>query len=569
MKNMNNDKQTSTSTPARLSLDVQGMTCGGCADHVEKALSAVPGVVKVRVPDWQSGLVHVDAGRDVSPESLVAAVQQAGYSARIVSEQAPETTGLPLPGDTDYDLVVIGTGGAGVAGAIRAAENGFRVAIVEAGTIGGTCVNIGCVPSKTLIRAAEVAHKARKNPFEGVHTSFGGVYWPAVREQKDALVGQLRQQKYIDVLQAYENITLIRGRARLDENGDVEIDGKKTLRAGKVLIATGARPKMLPIPGAEEVEFLTSTSLMDLDKLPETLLVIGGRAVALELGQTFARFGVKVAVLQRSERLIPDHEPELGEALADALSREGLAVHTGVHIEAVRQEKQSKVIVARIDGRSREFRADQILMATGNTPNTEDLGLDAAGVARDKHGFIEVDTTMRTSNAKIYAAGDVTTLPKFVYVAAACGGIAAENALSGTGREFDTSVLPAVIFTDPQVATVGMTEARARAEGYAVKTSILPLEYVPRAIAARETRGLIKLVADAASDRLLGAHVLAAEAGEMIQTAALAIKFGREHGFTVAALRDMLFPYLTQVEGIKLAAQTFDKDVATLSCCAG
>ncbi len=556
--------------PVRLTLAVQGMTCGGCAAHIEKTLKPIPGVRQVRVADWQAGLVQIDADRKVVPDSLVTAVQQAGYSARLVPQQAPEKAEpSQQSGGTDFDLVVIGTGGAGVAGAVRAAESGFRVAIVEAGTVGGTCVNIGCVPSKTLIRAAEIAHKARKNPFEGVHTSTGGVYWTAVRQQKDELVAMLRRQKYIDVLSAHENITLIRGRGRLDENGEVIVEGHGMIRAGRVLIATGARPKMVPIPGADEVELLTSTSLMDIEKLPETLLVIGGRAVALELGQAFARFGVKVAILQRSERLLPEHEPEIGETLADALNREGLAVHTGVRIESVRQEGNQKVVLAAIEGKQHEFRADHILMATGTTPNTKNLGLDAAGVACDEQGFIEVDATMKTSNPKIYAAGDVTTLPKFVYVAAASGGIAAENALTGAERELDLSVLPAVVFTDPQVATVGMTEAQARAQGFAVKVSVLPLEYVPRAIAARGTRGLIKLVADAATDRLLGAHVLAAEAGEVIQTAALAIRFGREHGFTVSALRDMLFPYLTQVEGLKLAAQTFDKDVAMLSCCAG
>jgi mercuric reductase len=208
-------------------------------------------------------------------------------------------------------------------------------------------------------------------------------------------------------------------------------------------------------------------------------------------------------------------------------------------------------------------------MAVGRTPNTKDMGLEAAGVELDQSGFIIVDDYMQTRNPKIYAVGDVTTLPKFVYVAAAAGGTAAENALNGNSKKFDLSVLPDVVFTDPQIATVGLTEAQAKDQGYDVKTSVLPLEYVPRALAARDTRGFIKLIADRKSDRLLGAHILAAEAGEVVQTAALAVKFGKEYGFTIQNLCDMLFPYLVQVEGLKLAAQTFEKQVSQLSCCAG
>jgi len=299
------------------------------------------------------------------------------------------------------------------------------------------------------------------------------------------------------------------------------------------------------------------------------LIVIGGRAIALELGQTFARFGTQVTILQRSPRLIPEHEPEIAEALADYLRGEGLTVHTGVRPLAIRQEGDEKVITAEVGGERREFRAEQVLMAVGRTPRTAGLGLDEAGVKLDAGGFIVVNEFMQTSNPRIYAAGDVTQQPKLVYVAAAGGGIAAANALDGNHKRLDLTVLPDVIFTDPQVATVGLTEAQALARGYDVKTTTLPLAYVPRALAARDTRGLIKLVADRGSDRLLGAHVLAAEAGEVIQTAALAVRMGLRYGFTVSDLREMLFPYLVQVEGLKLAAQTFDKDVAQLSCCAG
>ena len=564
-------KEAGNGQSQMLELEITGMTCPSCAEHVEQALRQVPGVVSAEVPDWQAGKALVAATADVAEKALTRSVSKAGYQARRVTRRGTvETTPNKgeASGPVDYDLVVIGTGGGGMGAAIRAAENGARVAVVEAGTIGGTCVNIGCVPSKTLIRAAHAYHTAGHHPFAGLKTRAEGVDWPALIAQKDELVADLRQKKYVDVLDQYDAITLIRGWATLDANGDVVVDGR-TLRTRRVVVATGARPRILPLEGIEDVEVLTSTTAMELRKQPESLLVLGGRAVALELGQAFARLGTKVTILQRSERLVPEHEPEIGEALAEHLRQEGLTVETGVKLQAIREEAGQKVVTASVRGETREFRADQVLMAVGRTPNTDKLGLEEAQVERDAGGFIVVDEYLQTSNPKIYAVGDVTTLPNFVYVAAAAGGIAAENALNGNSQAFDLSVLPEVIFTDPQVATVGWTEVRARDEGFDVKTSTLPLEHVPRALAARDTRGFIKLVADRKSDRLLGAHVLAAEGGEVIQTAALALKMGHEHGFTVQALREMLFPYLTQVEGLKLAAQTFEKDVTQLSCCAG
>ncbi|MCL7454264.1 MAG: mercury(II) reductase [Anaerolineae bacterium] len=559
-------------TEQRMELEVRGMTCDACALHVTRALQGVEGVLQVNVPGWTSGQAFLSAQPDVDEAQLVNAVEQAGYRASLRTPAAAART-EPLAEtaerDADFDLIVIGTGGGGMAAAIKAAELGRRAAIIEAGVLGGTCVNIGCVPSKALIRAAEAYHQAGHHPFGGVQTRAESLDWPAVIGQKDHLVGELRQGKYEDVLASYgERITLIRGRARLLPDGAVALDNGRTIAAARIVVASGAAPRILPLDGIGEVEVLTSTSAMALEALPRSMVVIGGRAVALELGQAFARFGTQVTLLQRSPRLIPDHESEIAEALADYLHEEGLAVHTGVRPLAIRQEAEEKVITADVGGERRQFRAEQVLMAVGRTPRTSEMGLEEAGVALDADGFIVVNEFMQTSNPRIYAAGDVTQNPKLVYVAAAGGGIAAENALEGNRKRLDLAALPDVIFTDPQVASVGLTEKQALARGYDVKATVLPLAYVPRALAARDTRGLIKLVADRNSDRLLGAHVLAAEAGEVIQTAALAMRMGLRYGFTVTDLREMLFPYLVQVEGLKLAAQTFEKDVTKLSCCA-
>lgn len=470
----------------------------------------------------------------------------------------------------DYDLIVIGSGGGGMAAAIKAAELGYRAALIEGGAIGGTCVNIGCVPSKTLIRAAAAYHQAGQHPFKGIHTRAERVDWTALIQHKDELVTELRQAKYVDVLAAYgDSIALIRGWARLKSDHAVALADGRVFTAGKIVLATGAKPRMLSLPGLEQVEVLTSTTAMSLRQQPESLLVIGGRAVALELGQTFTRLGAKVTLLQRSNRLIPEHEPEISAALAEVLRQEGLTLQTGVKLLAIREKAGQKVVTANVNGEEGEFRAEQVLMATGRTPNTQHLGLEEIGVKLDEQGFIRVNSRLETTHPNIYAVGDVTGGPNLVYVAATAGGIAAANALIGEGKSLNLNTLPEVIFTDPQVARVGLTEADAEAGGYDVKISTLPLASVPRALAARDTRGLIKLVADRNTNRLLGAHALVAEGGEIIQTAALVVKFGLEYGFTVANLREMLFPYLTQVEGLKLATQTFEKDVAQLSCCAG
>jgi len=555
-----------------IELEITGMTCDSCTTHVAEALQAVEGVVEARVPSWKAARATVVVDTGVAVGALVEAVEKVGYRARLLSggREGDQPAKQGWGRDVDYDLVVIGTGGGGMAAAIRAAESGYRAAIVEAGTLGGTCVNIGCVPSKALIRAAQAYHTAGHHPFAGLRTRAEGIDWQALIGQKDELVGELRQKKYADVLASYgDNITVIQGWAKLDENGDVVVNDDRTLKTGRVVIATGARPRHLALDGADKTNVLDSTSVMSLKAQPRSLLVIGGRAIALELGQAFARFGTRVTILQRSPRLVPDHEPEIGEALAKYFEEEGIEVVTGATPRALREEDGQKVIVAEVRGETREFRAEEVLMAVGRTPNTDSMGLEAAGVELDGGGFIVVDEYLQTSNPKVYAAGDVTTMPKFVYVAAAAGGIAADNALNGNQQALDLSVLPQVIFTDPQVATVGLTEARAKAEGYDVKVANLPLEHVPRALAARDTRGFVKLVADRKSDRLLGAHILAAEAGEVVQTAALAVAFGLRYGFKVQDLRQMLFPYLVQVEGLRLAAQTFDKDVAQLSCCAG
>jgi mercuric reductase len=468
---------------------------------------------------------------------------------------------------TDCDLLVVGGGSAGFAAALRAAELGAKVTIAEAGIVGGTCVNVGCVPSKTLIRAAEAHHRRAHHGFLGVPTTDGRVDWLAIRHQKDALVTALRQAKYLDVLREQPRISLIEERVRLvgTEPRVVLVGSGRTAVVPRVVLATGAKPWAPSIPGLGQAGYLDSASAMALSVLPDSLIVIGGSAVGLELAQMFARLGTRTTVMELLPRLVPGEDPEIGDELRRHLTAEGIEVHTAVHVVEVRRDASGyTVTIEGSEGRSTRS-AERLLVATGRRANTEDLGLDAAGVTRGPKDAVQVNEFLQTTNPAVYAAGDVIGDPMFVYVAAYAGTIAATNALQGNTEQYDLTGLPRVTFTDPAVAAVGLTAAEARQAGMEVVTSKLPLQHLPRALAAHDTRGFVKLVAEPASGRLVGAHILAAEAGEMIMPATLAVR----HGLSFQQLAAAFYPYLTLSEGIRLAAQAFTRDIAHLSCCAG
>ena len=463
-----------------------------------------------------------------------------------------------------FDLLVIGAGSAGFSAAITAADSGARVALVGHGTIGGTCVNVGCVPSKAMIRAVEIMHSARASGrFDGIEATAKVTDWAAVVRQKQALVDDLRAAKYIDVLPNYDAVTYIEGAARFQSDGSVTVDGE-VLKAGKVIIATGSRPHVPDIDGLDGIDWLDSTSALELEALPESMMIMGGGYIGVELAQIFARAGAKVTIVTR-RGLLPEAEPEISAALTEYFAEEGIAVIGGLAYEKVSQSGGQVTLHATRAGKALEVSAERLLLTTGRVPNTGNLALDVAGIKTDPRGGIVTDEQMRTSLSGVFAAGDVTGRDQFVYMAAYGAKLAAKNAMNNEGLVYDNSTMPAVVFSDPQVASVGLTEAGANAQGIETVTSVLPLEHVPRALAARDTRGLIKLVAEKNSKKLLGAHILAPEGSDSIQTAVMAIKAG----MTYDDLGAMIFPYLTTVEGLKLAAQTFETDVAKLSCCAG
>lgn len=466
--------------------------------------------------------------------------------------------------DKTFDLAVVGAGSAGFSAAITAAEDGARVALIGHGTMGGTCVNVGCVPSKTMIRAAEVLHAGdAADRFDGIEAAAHLINWRAVVRQKQALVDELRAEKYVDVLPNYNGIAYLEGEARFGADGKLALNGAP-VDAGKIVIATGARPRVPRLESLSQVRHHDSTSILDLGALPKSLMVMGGGYIGVELAQVFARAGVKVTMLTR-RGLLPDAEPEISAALTGYFQDEKIAVRKVRRYNEAAQSEGRIALLVETEAGEATIEADELLLATGRAPNVEVLDVPSGGVKTNSSGGIAVDDKMRTSREGIYAAGDVTGYDQFVYMAAYGARLAAKNALNGDRLTYDNTAMPAVVFCDPQVASVGLTEVAAIAAGHAVRTSVLPLAYVPRALAARNTRGLIKLVAERASKRLLGAHILAPEGADSIQTAVMALKAG----LTYEDLGATIFPYLTTVEGLKLAAQAFDKDVARLSCCAG
>lgn len=551
-----------------LDFQITGMTCDHCASTLQQALGQVRGVrsATVSYPARQA-TVALDAG--VQAETLINAIRAKGFDATLQSAAVKEPafsvappTSVPGAGAA-LKVVIIGSGSASFAAALRAAEEGATVTIVEAGVVGGTCVNVGCVPSKILIRAAQMAHQQARHPFPAIDKRTPRIDRAALLTQQQGRVEELRYAKYEAILESNASITLVQGRARFIDAHTIEVSqagaAPQRLTADRVLIATGRSPIIPGTPGLSATPYWTSTTALLADQTPEHLLVYGASVVALELARAFLRLGSKVTLIARST-LLSKEDPAISAGLQSALEAEGMRILIHTQIQTVSHDGTA----FHIDTGAEKLKGDRLLIATGRQANTANLGLELAGVAVDSSGAVVIDEHMRTSVSHIFAAGDCTNQPQYVYVAAAAGTRAARNMMGGDAV-LDLTAMPAVVFTDPQVATVGLSEDQARAEGIEVDSRTLALENVPRALANFDTTGFVKLVTDKATGRLIGAQILSAEAGEMIQTAVLAVR----NRMTVQELGDQMFPYLTMVEGLKLCAQTFFKDVKQLSCCAG
>ena len=482
-----------------------------------------------------------------------------------------------------YDLLILGSGSTAFAAAIHAQDLGKTAVMTEGRTPGGTCVNRGCLPSKNLIEAARLVYDAAHPRYPGLTPAHLGIDFPALIAQKDEVIRQYRDQHYESLLDETDEegqppIEVVPGRAVLVDPHTVRVTASSgavcQLAGDQVLIATGSSPFIPDIPGLAEIPYLTSDLLtsqeeMELTELPRSLLILGGGYIALELGQMFARFGTQVTLVTRGRSILTGYEPEIIHSLTELLREEGLQIVTSAQVRSVERGGAGVALVVKIHGSSQRFSAEQLLVATSRRPNTHDIGLERVGVALDAAGAVRVDQHLRTSMAHIWAAGDVigreTASQMATPVGAHDGKIAAHNALSGEPlQKVDHMVIPRTIFTDPQVAVVGLTDEEANARGIACECNTIPMSAVPRAGAIRDTRGVIKMVLERESRRVVGVSMLGVNAGEVIHEAAMALRFGA----TTDDFIDQIHVYPTMAEALKIVAISFTKDVSRLSCCA-
>jgi mercuric reductase len=479
-----------------------------------------------------------------------------------------------------FDLLILGSGSTAFAAATRAADLGKTAVMIEARTLGGTCVNRGCLPSKNLIEAARLVYDAFHPRYPGLTPAHVEVNFPALMAQKDAIIREYRDQHYASILDEADgsnSVQVVNGRAVLVDPHTAEViapDGSlRRLSGDQVLIATGSSPILPDVGGLAGTPYLTSDLLsseegQELTELPSSLVILGGGSIALELGQLFARLGSKVTILERSGRILRDYEPEIGKALTDILRAEGIRILTRVEVQHVAGDASGVRVSNLVGGEPRQFQAAKLLVATGRRPNTADLGLERAGVQLNGQGAIVVDAALRTSVPHIWAAGDVigheAESQMATPVGAYDGGIAASNALAGTNRQVDHTVIPRAIFTDPQVGVVGLTDREANMRGFVCQCSTIPMSVVPRAGAIRDTRGVIKMVLERPTRRVLGVSMVGVNAAEVIHQAAMALRVGA----TADDFIDLVHVYPTMAEALKLAALSFTKHVSTLSCCA-
>ena len=467
----------------------------------------------------------------------------------------------------DFDLVIIGGGAGGFSAATKANDLGMSAVIINDGLpIGGTCVNVGCVPSKHLLHLAELAHRPQHPGWPAIGAVTPPADFAEAIRGTAALVDTLRGTNYIDVIDSLDRAEYVEARGHFVSPTEIDAGGERyTARA--FLIATGSRAAVPPIPGLAEAGYWTNREALTADRLPDELVVIGAGPIGLELGQVFLRFGSRVTVLEMEDQLLPRFEPLIADELERALSDEGMAIHTSARVTGVRVDGTTgqKIVTAEIDGESREFACDEVLVATGVRPNIEDLGLEAAGVRVDAGGFVQSDECMRTSAETIYAAGDVAGHGFLETLAAKEGAVAAENALTGSQRTINYEHIPSAVFTDPQVASVGITEAQEMERFNACSCRHVEVARIPKAQAVGDRYGVIQLVAHPETSVLVGAHMVSPMAADLIHEATLAVKFG----LTVDDLIDTMHVFPTHSEGTKMAAQAFVRDISVMACCIG
>ena len=466
-----------------------------------------------------------------------------------------------------YDLVIVGGGAAAFAAATKANDLGKTVMMINYGLpIGGTCVNVGCMPTKTLLTVGDELYYGQHTRFRALSNGHKPAFDLATAiQEKDEIVAKARQSNYMNVVDNMVGVTYLEGRARFISPNQVEVAGEE-IEGDKFIIATGSSTRWLPVPGMEESDCLNNVTALQQDKPPDSMIVIGGGPLGLEFAQMFAHFGTTVTVLEAMDRILPRHEPEIAAELQRALEEEGIRFRIRVTIEGMRQDGGQKVVTIRGSqgAQTEELDAQELcLLAAGIQANTDDLGLDKAGVAVGPNGFVQVNQDYRTDNPNIFAAGDCVGKMALETVAAREGSLAAENALTGSPESINYDHVPNAVFTNPQVASVGITEEEEMRQFKASSSRTIYMDRVPKADVTKETRGVFKMVIHPETSKILGVHIVSPYAADLIHEATLAVKFG----LTVDDIIDTLHVFPTLSEGIKRVAQAFTRDVSIMACC--
>jgi len=425
---------------------------------------------------------------------------------------------------TRYDAIVVGAGQAGPSLAVRLTQAGHKTAIIERNRFGGTCVNTGCIPTKTLVASARVAHVARRAQDYGIALGSVGVDMKAVKARKDAVV-EASRRGVTQWLEDTQGLTVIRGHARFVAQRTLEVNGER-LSADRIFLNVGGRPSAPPIEGLAGVPYLNSSSMMHVDFLPEHLLVVGGSYIGLEFAQIFRRFGSRVTVVEMAPRVIRGEDPDVSEGVRKVLEREGITIHTGATCIRVSREGGRVVLGARCDESLPPIEGSHLLIAAGRRPNTDDLGLEAAGIDTDAQGFIKVDDVFRTSAPGVWALGDANRRGAFTHTSYNDYEIVAENILEGGQRRVSERVLGYALFVDPPLGRVGMTEQQVRQSGRKALMATMPMSRVGRAKERGETDGFMKVLVDADSKRILGATIFGIEGDEVIHVFIVAMNAG-------------------------------------------
>jgi dihydrolipoamide dehydrogenase len=442
-----------------------------------------------------------------------------------------------------YDAIVIGSGQAGNPLSQKLADHGWSVALIEKAELGGTCINTGCTPTKTMVASAQVAHYARHAEQWGVRAGQVSVDLPKVVARKDQIVKQWRSGIEKKV-QDRKNLHLYRGQAQFTGPHSIRV-GNEVLECERIFINSGTRPSIPTLQGLDRVDYLTNASIMELRELPEHLLVLGGGYIGLEFGQMFRRFGSQVTIIHQSDHILPREDEDVTDELKKALENEGIRFLLNARTTSVEKQKSQVTLKVEAEGKSVTLSGSHLLVATGRRPNTEELGLDKAGVELDRQGFIRVNSRLGTNVPGIWALGDVKGGPAFTHISFNDYQIVYGNLIEGKSLSTENRLVPYSVFTDPQLGRVGMTEKEARAKGRKLKIGKIPVAWVARAIERSETAGLMKIVVDAESDRILGAAILSTEGGELVQILGFVILAGAPY----TLLKGAIYIHPTLAEG--------------------